>query len=127
MRIALDTNRYRDLTDGDQDVVATIETADEVFVPFVVLAELRGGFAVGRKGRENERHLMRFLSKPGVNVLFATDATTHVYADLYRQLRRQGTPIPTHDLWIAALVVEHSLLLLSRDPHFDRLPQLHRI
>jgi predicted nucleic acid-binding protein len=127
VRIALDTNRYRDLTDGDQDVVATIETADDVFVPFVVLAELRGGFAVGRKGRENERHLLRFLSKPGVAVLSATDATTHVYADLYRQLRRQATPIPTHDLWIAALVTQHSMVLLSRDEHFDRLPQIHRI
>ncbi|HEX5583402.1 type II toxin-antitoxin system VapC family toxin [Gaiella sp.] len=127
MRIALDTNRYRDLTDGDQAVVATIETADDVFVPFVVLAELRGGFAVGRHGRENERHLLRFLAKPGVGVLFGTDATTHVYADLYGQLRRQGTPVPTHDLWIAALVVEHSLVLMSRDRHFDRLPQIHRI
>jgi predicted nucleic acid-binding protein len=119
--------RNRGKADGYQDVVATIETADDALVPFVVLAELRGGFAVGRRGRENERHLLRFLSKPGINVLFATDATTHVYADVFRQLRRQGTPIATHDRWIAALVLEHSLLLLSRDPHFDRLPQIHRL
>jgi tRNA(fMet)-specific endonuclease VapC len=127
MRIALDTNRYRDLTDGDEDVVSVIETADAVHLPFVVLAELRGGFAVGRKGRENERMLQRFLAKPGVSVLYASDATTHAYADLYRQLRKQGTPVPTHDLWIAALVIEHSLTLFSRDTHFDHLPQINRL
>jgi len=81
----------------------------------------------GKKGRENERTLQRFLTKPGVLPLFPSEATTHVYATLYAQLRRQGTPIPTHDLWIAALVVEHGLVLFSRDAHFDHLPQIHRV
>ncbi len=82
------------------------------------------GFAVGTRGLANERTLRRFLGKPGVEVLMPTEATTRCYAGLYRQLRAQGTPIPTHDLWIAALVVEHDLWLYSRDPHFARLPQL---
>jgi predicted nucleic acid-binding protein len=62
-----------------------------------------------------------------VQVLFADDATTHQYAALFRQLRRQGTPIPINDLWIAALVVQHGLALCDRDRHFDRLPQLARV
>lgn len=127
MRLALDTNRYRDLVDGDRGVVDALERADAVWIPFVVLAELRAGFVVGREGRENERTLQRFMSKDGVSTLFASDATTHVYGTLYRQLRQQGTPIPTHDLWIAALVVEHSLTLFSRDRHFDHLAQLDRL
>jgi tRNA(fMet)-specific endonuclease VapC len=44
----------------------------------------------------------------------------------YRQLRKQGTPIPTNDMWIAALVLQHSLILFARDVHFDALPQLPR-
>ena len=127
MRLILDTNRYRDLGDGDQAVIHVLESADAIFVPFVVLAELRAGFAVGKKGRENERTLQTFLAKPGVESLFATEATTQVYATLYRQLRQQGTPIPTHDLWIAALVIEHGLALFSRDAHFDHLPQINRL
>ena len=124
MRLTVDTNRYRDLCDGDAKVVRTIEHAETVTVPFVVLAELRAGFAVGSRGRENERVLHAFLNKPGVDVLFATEATTRAYADLYRQLRTQGKPIPTNDLWIAALVVEHGTILYSRDEHFRHLPQL---
>lgn len=124
MRLALDTNRYRDLTDGVPDVVATLVRAEAVLVPFVVVAELRAGFSLGGKGRANEAVLRRFLDKDGVDVLWPTDATTRAYADLYRQLRTQGTPIPTNDLWIAALVVENDLFLCSRDAHFKHLPQL---
>ncbi len=124
MRIALDTNRYRDLTDGVSEAVATLEQADEILLPFVVLAELRGGFAVGAKGHLNERVLQLFLAKPGVGVVYADDGTTRAYATLFGQLRAQGTPIPTNDLWIAALVIQHSLALYTRDRHFEHLRQL---
>ena len=100
------------------------KTAETVFLPFVVLAELRAGFAFGRKSAENDRVLRRFLNKEGVSVLFADDQTTHHYASVFRQLRIQGTPIPTNDIWIAALVLQHNLTLHARDKHFDHLPQM---
>ena len=124
MRIALDTNRYVDLCKGLAGTVALLEAADEVVLPFVVLAELRAGFAHGRRTAENERLLRRFLLKDGVRVLYADDQTTHHYAAVYRQLRTQGTPIPTNDMWLAALVLQHNLVLHARDRHFDHLPQL---
>src|SRR3954464_3079367 len=80
MRLAIDTSRYRDLCDGKRDVVERLETVEAIFVPFVVLAELRAGFASGTKGRANERVLHRFLAQPGVEILHGTDATTHSYA-----------------------------------------------
>ena len=93
---------------------------------FIVLGELRAGFAVGAQGPRNESVLRRFLMKPGIAVLYADDQTTHHYANVYRQLRKQGTPIPTNDMWIAALVLQHSLALCARDAHFDALPQIVR-
>jgi predicted nucleic acid-binding protein len=63
----------------------------------------------------------------GVSILFADEQTTHHYANVYRQLRMQGTPIPTNDIWIAALVLQHDLALCARDDHFDHLPQLVRV
>ena len=108
-------------------VVEALEHADEVWLPFIVLGELRAGFAVGTQGPHNEAVLRRFLLKTGVAVLYTDEQTTHHYADVYRQLRKQGTPIPTNDMWIAALVLQHSLLLCARDAHFDVLPQLPRV
>lgn len=127
MKLALDTNRYTDLCRGVASVVKTVELADEVWLPFIVAGELRAGFAVGTQGPHNEAILRRFLLKSGVDVLYADEQTTHHYAAIYRQLRKQGTPIPTNDMWIAALVLQHSLSLCARDAHFDVLPQLTRV
>jgi len=124
VKLALDTNRYRDLADGLEEVVTTLELADRISVPFVVVAELRAGFTAGTRSRRNDRVLQRFLAKPGVETVYPDDGTTRTYASLYRQLRSQGTPIPTSDLWIAALVVQKGLTLYTRDRHFDHLPQL---
>src|SRR5688572_8933812 len=96
-------------------------------LPFVVVGELRAGFAHGRRQIENEGVLRRFLLKSGVRVLYADDQTTHHYAAIFRQLRKQGTPIPTNDMWLAALVLQYSLILHSRDDHFEHLPQLVRV
>lgn len=127
MRIAVDTNRYTDFSRGNVSVVRTLEMAEEVWLPFIVIGELRAGFAVGTQGPHNEAILRRFLLKAGVGVLYADEQTTHHYATIYRQLRKQGTPIPTNDLWIAALALQHSLSLCDRDAHFDALPQLTRV
>ncbi len=127
MRVALDTNRYTDLARGDDSIISVVSTADEIWLPFVVLGELRAGFAAGSHEARNEAVLRRFLLKPGVGILYAGEQTTHHYANVYRQLRKQGTPIPTNDMWIAALVLEHSLVLCARDAHFDALAQISRI
>ena len=127
MRVALDTNRYVDLCKGLTGTVALLEEAVAVLLPFVVLGELRAGFAHGRRAAENERILRSFLLKDGVRVLFADDQTTHHYAAVFRQLWKQGTPIPTNDMWLSALVLQHNLALHARDRHFDHLPQLVRV
>src|SRR5881394_4137912 len=116
MRVALDTNRYTDLCRGDVHVVQAVEAADEVWLPFIVIGELRARFAVGTQGPRNEEVLSRFLLKPGVDVLYVDEQSTYHYATVYRQLRKQGTPIPTNDMWIAALVVQHSLVLFDGTP-----------
>ena len=127
MRIALDTNRYVDLCRGREETARLVATAETVFLPFVVVAELRAGFALGRRSVENERVLRRLLLKEGVQVLFADDQTTLHYASLFRQLRLQGTPIPTNDIWISALVLQHNAALHDRDRHFDHLRQIVRV
>jgi tRNA(fMet)-specific endonuclease VapC len=127
VKVALDTNRYVDLCKGVVETVSLLEEAEAVVVPFVVLGELRAGFANGRRQAENERTLRRFLLKEGVDVLFADDQTTHHYAAVFLQLRKQGTPIPTNDIWLAALVLQHNLVLHARDRHFDYLTQIIRV
>ena len=127
MRLALNTNRYVDFARGVPEAVEVIRRADRIFVPVIALAELRAGFLCGTKATANERSLTAFLNSPRVELLHIDEDTTHHYARLFRQLRKQGTPIPTNDIWLAALVVQNDLYLFGRDAHFDHLPQLPRV
>jgi tRNA(fMet)-specific endonuclease VapC len=126
VRILLDTNRYRDFCVGAPEAVERLRAAELVCMAFVTLAELRSGFLAGTAGRPNERNLALFLNRPRVRILWPDEQTTHHYARLFLQLRKQGTPIPTNDIWIAALAIQHDMVLFSRDIHFERLQQLPR-
>ena len=70
MKLVLDTNRYTDLMNGVPDVVQTLESADAIYLPFITIAELRAGFAMGTKGRANEQALS-FMGKSEVVSLSA--------------------------------------------------------
>jgi tRNA(fMet)-specific endonuclease VapC len=127
VRVLIDTNRYRDFCAGVPEIVELLRTAELIHISFVTLAELRAGFLHGDPAKKNESILSQFLGRPRVRTLWPDEGTTHHYARLYLQLRRQGTPIPTNDLWIAALAAQHDLALSSRDGHFHSLPQLARV
>ena len=127
MKIAIDSNRYTDLCRNLPEAVEIIENANLVFVPLIVIAEQRAGFANGNQQEKNERILTKFLNKEEVSILYPDEQTTHFYANLYSYLRKKGKPIPTNDLWIAALVIQYNLTLYDRDSDFDNLPQLARI
>ncbi len=126
MRVALDTNRLTDLFQGDAELAECLGTCEEVWIPLVVLAELKAGIYGGAHGRRNEAILQKFLAKSTVDVLLPTRETAEQYARLFVQLKRAGTPIPDNDLWIAALALERELTLITRDRYFDRIPQLLR-
>jgi tRNA(fMet)-specific endonuclease VapC len=126
MRVALDTNRITDLFRGDLELAEQLSTAEEVWIPLVSLGEIKAGFHGGTRQRRNEGLLNRLLAKPTVGVLLPGRETAEHYARLFVQLKRAGTPVPDNDLWIAAQVIEHDLVLITRDRHFSQIPQLAR-
>src|SRR5579864_8975828 len=126
MRVALDTNRLTDLFQGDSALADQMGACEEVWIPLVVLAEIKAGFYGGTQQHRNEILLRKLLAKPTVSVLLPARETAEHYARLFVQLKRAGTPVPDNDLWIAALVLEHDLVLITRDQHFQKIPQLLR-
>ena len=124
VNVALDTNAYSDFMRGDAARVEIVRAADSISMPLIVLAEIRAGLAAGSQESANAANLQRFLSSPRLSVMSPDDLTTHHYAQLYLQLRNRGAFIPTDDLWIASLAVQHSLVLCTSDRHFRRLPQV---
>jgi predicted nucleic acid-binding protein len=121
MNVALDTNAYSDFMRRDAARDQIVRPARRLYLPLIVLGELRAGFAAGNRASTN---LQRFLQSPRGSLLLPDEQTAHHYAELYLQLRQQGAAIPTHDLWIAALAVQHSAALCTSDAHFKHFPQL---
>jgi predicted nucleic acid-binding protein len=124
VRVALDTNRLTDLLRGDAALADRLAACEEVRIPLIVLAEIMAGFCGGTQLHRNEALLRRFLAKSTVSILLPGRETVERYARLFVQLKRAGTPVPDNDLWIAALVLEHDLTLITRDRHFGCIPQL---
>lgn len=124
-KMIVDTNALSAAADGDPAVVSILARADQMAIPVIVLGEYRYGIAQSKRRTSYEGWLTGLLQD--CYVLDITEATTQYYAEIILELKRKGKPIPTNDLWIAALCRQHSLPLLSRDRHFEFVGQIKRI
>jgi tRNA(fMet)-specific endonuclease VapC len=123
-RICLDTCAYSQFKRGHAPVVEVLCKAREVLVPVITLGELRTGFRMGGQLARNEDELKTFLAHPLVRVLEVDEEASSLYSELVTELRRQGTPIPTNDLWIAALAAREGASVLTYDAHFEQIRRI---
>lgn len=122
--LVIDTNVYSGFLRGVTAAVQTLRAADEIHLPLIVLGELLAGFAAGSKAQKNREELRQFMASPRVHLLKPDEKTAQHYAEVFAGLRGRGTPIPSNDLWIAALARQHRLPLFSFDAHFAAVPGL---
>lgn len=120
----VDTNALSAAADNDPAVISILARADQMAIPVIVLGEYRYGIAQSRNRARYETWLAGLLHD--CFTLDINEPTTQHYAEITLELKRAGKPIPTNDLWIAALCRQHSLPLLSRDRHFDLVANIKR-
>ena len=121
MKLILDTNAYVGFKRGYPALVDYITRAEAILVSPVVLGELLFGFRNGSRLDRNMAELDRFLSHPAVETIAVTEITSDRYARIAAQLKRQGTPIPSNDIWIAAQTMETGAELVTMDHHFENI------
>jgi tRNA(fMet)-specific endonuclease VapC len=124
-RLILDTNALSATADNQRDAVKVISSAGYLAVPVIAIGEYRHGVAQSRNADRYLQWLDAFLGAS--EILDITDETSRHYAVIQLELKQNGQPIPTNDLWIAALCRQHRLPLLSRDRHFDVVRDLRRV
>ena len=122
--LLLDTNVFTALLQGKDGAIRICESADKIYFPFIVIAELYAGFRVGSKETANRKKLRDFLDTSDSMILYPDAETMEHYASIYQILRRSGKPIPTNDLWIAALSLQYGLTLFTLDAHFSFIDSL---
>ncbi len=78
----------------------------------------------GNQAAKNEEELSRFLSHPLVETLAVDDAASRIYSEIMVDLRRSGTPLPTNDIWIAAVAARDGATVVTYDEHFQKIRRI---
>jgi len=121
----LDTNAVSAIADDEPAAVRLFRDSASIELPAIVLGEYRFGVAQSRRRKEYEKWLGLLIA--ATRVLPVDEDTAGHYALVRAELKKAGKPIPSNDLWIAALARQHRLPLMSLDGHFDAVQDLKRI
>ena len=122
--LMLDTSAYVAFKRGHPQAIVAVREARTILLPTTVLGELLAGFEAGNRHKKNREELRQFRQSSRVRLVACAEETAERYALIYAYLRRNGRPIPTNDLWIAASSMEYGARLLTADSHFLNLPQI---
>ncbi len=117
-RVLIDTNVYVSFKRKNQAIVKAFRHLDYIGIDITVLAELYAGFRSGRKEKQNRQELESFINNQRVYIHNHNQDTAEFYSQIYHQLKNKGKPIPTNDIWIAAVAMQYGLEIFSLDSHF---------
>jgi tRNA(fMet)-specific endonuclease VapC len=117
-RLLIDTNIYSYALRGDDGVVEVLKKAEQIGISVVSIGELLSGFKGGGREQKNREELEKFLDSPRVIVYSVDEDTSEFYAEILNNLKQIGKPVPTNDIWIAAVAFQNGLKLFTKDEHF---------
>ena len=118
----LDTNVAIALFAGDLAVQEKVRSAEYIVAVPPVIGELCFGAQKSNRVTENLDKIDILVQQ---SIVFPCDLeTAHWYGIIKERLRRKGRPIPNNDIWIAAIAMQHDLILVTRDAHFDEVESL---
>jgi len=123
-RLCLDTSAFSHWQRGHAEVSRILDESKDVGVPAIAIGELKAGFRLGARERKNEAELSEFLANPDVRILDVDEEAAEQYAQVVADLTRAGTPVPTNDIWIAALALREGATVLTFDEHFRSIPRV---
>lgn len=127
--LLLDANAMISLFDGsDPELERALCGAEELVLPVVAYAEVVAGTESGTKrAKATIEALSSLMAMPNTRLLPVSEATARYYSKTYNLLKKNGTPIPTNDIWIAASTMEAGGILFTHDRHFLKIPMLDTI
>jgi len=118
MKLLLDTNAYVGFKLNRTELVEYVTKADTILVSPIVYGELLFGFRNGARFEQNMAELDLFLTHEAVEMIQISSITADRYSRIAAELKKQGTPIPSNHIWIAAQTMETGAELVTRDKHF---------
>ena len=121
-RFLLDTNIVIGMFSGNRAIQERMQNSRTVFLASPVIGELYYGARKSNRVLENLRRVNTFVDE---HTFLSCDLeTADWYGIIKERLQSKGTPIPDNDIWIAAIALQHNLILVTQDAHFDEIESL---
>jgi tRNA(fMet)-specific endonuclease VapC len=121
-KFLLDTNIVIATINNEAVVLKILEKVSDFSIPSIVIGELYFGAEKSAKVAQNSAKIADLVLKNAI--LFVDFHTAKHYGTIKNHLKKQGTPIPDNDIWIAATAIQHDMILVSRDAHLQNVPDL---
>ena len=107
---------------GDLELWNRVRGYETPSVTCIAVAELMVGAKASQRPKERLAAVQRVVET--LAIVYPDNATLEHYSDLAAHLRKKGTPIPTNDVWIASLCLQHDMPLAAIDAHFSLIEGL---
>ena len=126
MKYLLDTNIcIYIIKEKPQNVIKRFKQAkiSEIGVSSITLSELEYGVVKSAKPEQNKLALAQFIAP--IEIPAYDDAASHHYGEIRVYLERQGTPIGSLDMLIAAHALSlNAVLITNNETEFSRVSRL---
>lgn len=124
MRYLLDADWIISFLNGRAQAVDLLDglADDGIAVSIIAYGEICEGLLGDPSPDERRTQFDAFVST--VELLTPDIDVARQFAEIRLALRARGLLIPDNDTWIAATARAHDLVLVSRDKHFERVPDL---
>jgi tRNA(fMet)-specific endonuclease VapC len=119
----LDTNAIIALLNGDMALRELVADSPRLLLSIIVLGELYHGAQNSRLYDDNIARIENLIITS--TLIYCDQGTTWEYGIIKKYLRSKGRPLPENDIWLAALVRQHGLILMTRDRHFQEIERLN--
>ena len=118
----VDSNIVIEIFNGNKKFADRLHRQTQILIPVIVLGELYTGI---NRVTNKAKHLKKLTDFLTLCTTINIDAdTARIYGELIAALYKKGKPIPTNDVWIASLAIQHTLTIASKDNHFNEIDGL---
>ncbi len=121
-KLLLDTSIVIEIFQGNKAFADRINEVSKFYISSIALGELYIGINRVSNKSKHLKQLEKFLKSC---IVFGPDNVTAAhYGAIVAKLYKKGKPIPTNDIWIASLAIQHNFTLITMDKHFDEIEGL---
>lgn len=118
----LDTNIVIEILSGNGRIAEKMRGLSGFSLCTTVLGELYVGINRVSNKIKHEKRLLDFLGH--CDVIMTDISTSQKFGEISATLHKKGKPIPSNDIWIASIAMQHDMILVTGDNHFKEVDGL---